>query len=470
MTSCFPPRAVSYTCSDLLGLRHAGLEAPTSSESALGCTGWGGDSPRPADLIRNGAPPAGAGGSRRRRGFLWGRYLIKSLKGTALCVFPQIVTKHTDHEALPCSSHSFKGVWYPDSDESYESHESYESEEPAYNYNYQVKDYYGNNFGHGEQRYGEVTQGSYYNHLPDGRLQTVNYAVDGYSGFLADVNYEGEAHYDSGSYESGEHYRPTYRAGSDESGESYESTSYYRPGYYRPRYSFGSHESGESRFGFGSGESRESGESRFSFGSGESRESGEYYRPRYGAPRYYRPRYSGPRYYRPRYSGPRYYRPRYYRPRYSFGSLESGESRFGFGSDESIEYRFGSGSRESRESGESRFSFGSDESRESGESRFGFGSDESREFGSFYRPRYGGARFSFGSGESGESRFGFGSDESGEYRGYYRPRYSRPRYYRPRYYSRNTRYGQGSRRSYRPRYYRRFRGFGSGESGESYKY
>ncbi|XP_076059560.1 pro-resilin-like [Oratosquilla oratoria] len=51
----------------------------------------------------------------------------------------------------------------------------------------------GNDFGHQESRDGDYTQGSYYVLLPDGRLQRVNYNVDGDSGFVAEVTYEGEA-------------------------------------------------------------------------------------------------------------------------------------------------------------------------------------------------------------------------------------------------------------------------------------
>ncbi|XP_045106020.1 pro-resilin-like [Portunus trituberculatus] len=76
------------------------------------------------------------------------------------------------------------------------------SEEAKYEFNYQVKDDEGNDFGHEEKRDGDYTQGSYYNELPDGRRQVVTYEVDGNSGFVADVKYSGEAHYDSGSYES----------------------------------------------------------------------------------------------------------------------------------------------------------------------------------------------------------------------------------------------------------------------------
>ncbi|XP_037801499.1 pro-resilin-like [Penaeus monodon] len=69
--------------------------------------------------------------------------------------------------------------------------------EPAkYDFNYAVNDPpSGNDFGHQESRDGDFTQGSYYVRLPDGRLQTVNYNVQGDSGFVAEVNYEGQAQY-----------------------------------------------------------------------------------------------------------------------------------------------------------------------------------------------------------------------------------------------------------------------------------
>nr|XP_027230857.1 pro-resilin-like [Penaeus vannamei] len=68
-------------------------------------------------------------------------------------------------------------------------------EEPAkYDFNYAVKDdYSGNDFGHQEARDGYDTQGSYYVLLPDGRLQRVTYTVNGDSGYVAEVSYEGEA-------------------------------------------------------------------------------------------------------------------------------------------------------------------------------------------------------------------------------------------------------------------------------------
>ncbi|XP_076059591.1 pro-resilin-like [Oratosquilla oratoria] len=65
-----------------------------------------------------------------------------------------------------------------------------------YDFDYTVKDEYsGNDFGHQESRDGYNTKGSYYVLLPDGRLQKVSYTVNGDSGFVAEVTYEGEAKY-----------------------------------------------------------------------------------------------------------------------------------------------------------------------------------------------------------------------------------------------------------------------------------
>ena len=40
-----------------------------------------------------------------------------------------------------------------------------------------------------------LIQGSYHVALPDGRIQTVTYSVDGYGGYVADVSYSGQAVY-----------------------------------------------------------------------------------------------------------------------------------------------------------------------------------------------------------------------------------------------------------------------------------
>ncbi|XP_063600981.1 pro-resilin-like [Penaeus indicus] len=85
------------------------------------------------------------------------------------------------------------------------SEESYESSEAKYSFDWAVSDDSSSNeFGHQETRDGDLTQGSYYVQLPDGRLQTVKYYVDGDSGYVAEVNYEGEISDESNSSESEE--------------------------------------------------------------------------------------------------------------------------------------------------------------------------------------------------------------------------------------------------------------------------
>ncbi|XP_069164037.1 cuticle protein 7-like [Procambarus clarkii] len=78
---------------------------------------------------------------------------------------------------------------------------------PRYDFNYAVKDdYAGNDFGHQESRDGYDTKGSYYVQLPDGRLQTVTYVVNGDSGYIAQVDYQGEAQYPA--YQPAPAYKP----------------------------------------------------------------------------------------------------------------------------------------------------------------------------------------------------------------------------------------------------------------------
>ena len=67
---------------------------------------------------------------------------------------------------------------------------------PIYNFEYGVSDSYsGANFGHSEKRDNYETSGEYRVNLPDGRTQIVTYSA-GPDGYVADVKYEGEAHYD----------------------------------------------------------------------------------------------------------------------------------------------------------------------------------------------------------------------------------------------------------------------------------
>ncbi|XP_050705289.1 cuticle protein 7-like isoform X1 [Eriocheir sinensis] len=84
---------------------------------------------------------------------------------------------------------------------SYHAPAQYADAHPQYNSQYAVKDdYAGLNFGAQEARDGYDTQGSYSVLLPDGRLQTVTYYVNGDSGYVAEVTYEGEAQYPAQGY------------------------------------------------------------------------------------------------------------------------------------------------------------------------------------------------------------------------------------------------------------------------------
>jgi Predicted membrane protein len=67
---------------------------------------------------------------------------------------------------------------------------------PSYAFKYTVEDGpYGPVFSHGENREGYNTKGEYQVNLPDGRVKTVTYTVEGPSGFLADVKYDGVSVY-----------------------------------------------------------------------------------------------------------------------------------------------------------------------------------------------------------------------------------------------------------------------------------
>ena len=70
-----------------------------------------------------------------------------------------------------------------------------------YDFNWAVNDAASaNNYAHQEARDGDNTQGYYFVQLPDGRLQKVTYTVQGDSGFVAEVTYEGEAQYPQPGY------------------------------------------------------------------------------------------------------------------------------------------------------------------------------------------------------------------------------------------------------------------------------
>ena len=73
-----------------------------------------------------------------------------------------------------------------------------------YDFAYVVKDELSyNDFGHQETSDGKTVTGSCRVVLPDTRTQIVNYKIDGYSGYVVDVEYEGEAKFPE--------YKPAYK-------------------------------------------------------------------------------------------------------------------------------------------------------------------------------------------------------------------------------------------------------------------
>lgn len=101
-----------------------------------------------------------------------------------------------------------------------------------YNFAWAVKDDYSyNNYNHQEtgDEKGYVT-GSYSVDLPDGRKQTVDYKADDYTGYVADVKYEGEAKYPE--YKPAQYKSTSY----PEYKPSYSSPSYQKPSYPKPAY------------------------------------------------------------------------------------------------------------------------------------------------------------------------------------------------------------------------------------------
>ncbi|KAK2714047.1 cuticle protein 7-like [Artemia franciscana] len=91
-----------------------------------------------------------------------------------------------------------------------------------YDFAWAVKDDYTyNDYSHQESSDGNgYVKGSYQTLLPDGRVQTVTYTADDYAGYVADVQYSGEAKYD---------YKPAYKP-------SYPAPAYKTPAYPAPAY------------------------------------------------------------------------------------------------------------------------------------------------------------------------------------------------------------------------------------------
>ena len=98
-------------------------------------------------------------------------------------------------------------------------------------------DYSSVEMGKTEEREGDLTTGNYHVVLPDGRKQNVDYYVDGYSGYVADVQYEGEPHdtYDYDHHSRGSGYKHVPAIYKSRHGAGYKkqpAVTNYKPRYY----------------------------------------------------------------------------------------------------------------------------------------------------------------------------------------------------------------------------------------------
>merc|ERR1712117_291427 len=100
------------------------------------------------------------------------------------------VAHHAVHHAAPVVHHAAPAYHAAPA-------EVYPDEVSPYTYQYAVSDDYSNsNFNAAESDDGTgKREGSYSVALPDGRIQHVNYHVNDYDGYVAEVTYDGQAQY-----------------------------------------------------------------------------------------------------------------------------------------------------------------------------------------------------------------------------------------------------------------------------------
>ncbi|XP_042234936.1 cuticle protein 7-like [Homarus americanus] len=91
------------------------------------------------------------------------------------------------------------------------SQPSYKQGRP-YSFRYGVKDdYAGADYGQDETSDGHLVKGSYFVALPDGRLQTVKYQADHVIGYVADVEFDGDAQHPIAQYGGPITFKPSSR-------------------------------------------------------------------------------------------------------------------------------------------------------------------------------------------------------------------------------------------------------------------
>merc|ERR1711976_998265 len=184
---------------DLKNAIAAGLVKGFGSGSGLGGAGAGGDAARSGKAVKIVAAPAVApivpavkvvkapvGSDARKRVVTYAPKPVKAYAPAPVVIKPAPVVVKT-----PVVSYA------PAPKVAYKPYVDQYADEPAYyTYEYAVNDDYSKSaFDANESREQYLTTGKYSVALPDGRIQTVTYTVDGGAGYVADVTYQGEAVY-----------------------------------------------------------------------------------------------------------------------------------------------------------------------------------------------------------------------------------------------------------------------------------
>ena len=142
--------------------------------------------------------------------------IVPYLKMKLLIVIPALVAAACAAPAGPPVYHAPQPSYHPAPKPSYHPAPKYHEpvyEPRPYEYAYGVKDEYtGTNFEAAESSDGNAVYGHYSVLLPDGRLQNVKYTADHYTGYVADVSYEGHAvPYHPAPVKGGYHAAPVHK-------------------------------------------------------------------------------------------------------------------------------------------------------------------------------------------------------------------------------------------------------------------
>merc|ERR1711911_355002 len=189
---------------DLKNAIAAGLVKGFGSGSGLGGAGAGGDAGRSGKSVKIVAAPAVAPIVKTPVVTYAPKPVVNYAPKPAVTYAPRPVVAYAPNPVVTYAPKPAPVVvktpvvsYAPAPKVAYKPYVDQYADEPAYyTYEYAVNDDYSNSaFDANESREQYLTTGKYSVALPDGRIQTVTYTVDGGAGYVADVTYQGEAVY-----------------------------------------------------------------------------------------------------------------------------------------------------------------------------------------------------------------------------------------------------------------------------------